>query len=91
MFEFTEKYSYPYLTILKKYKGKFNADTLTWSLPETIKSQFMSEKREIDARQAEKVKEVWARSCSRLGYDYVKKDTPEYDKVKELFKTLIKA
>jgi hypothetical protein len=89
-FTFAEKYTYQYLSILKKFKGKYDKKNSTWELPLDSKKEFMKEKAEIDYKEKIRAKETWEKACKELGYDFVKKDTEEYDKVKELFKTLIK-
>lgn len=85
-FLFTEKYSYPYNEILKRFNGKFNPETKHWSLPIIYKKSFNDAKKLVDQQQAEKASKIWRESCFDLGLKFVKKDTEEYFQVKELFK-----
>lgn len=89
-FVFSEKYSYQYLPILKRFGGKFDKNKMSWELPMDCKKEFLKEKSEIDFEQKQRAKKVWEMACTRLGFDFVKKDTEDYDKVRELFKELIK-
>jgi hypothetical protein len=89
-FIFNEKYSYPYNEILKKHNGKFNPDTKLWSLPIQNKKLFMTDKLALDLQKQEIARLAWADACSDLGHKYVKKETPEYYEVKELFKLKMK-
>jgi len=82
---FSEKYTYQYLDILRKYQGKFNKENKTWILPLKSKAEFLKEKRNVDNDNEIKVKTRWANACVDCGYKYVCKGTPQYDEVKALF------
>jgi hypothetical protein len=90
-FVFTEKYSYPYLDILRKYEGKFNKENKTWTLPLKHKAQFTQEKRNIDNENEIKVKCMWQKACSDCGYKYVSKGTNEYNEVRAVFLEYMKS
>jgi hypothetical protein len=90
MFQFDEKHSYPYNTILKQFEGKFNPETKTWSLPLKHKSRFLSAKQTIDIASKEKSQLVWSKACDAVGVKFAKKGTNEYDQVLEVFKQMIK-
>ncbi len=84
-FVFSEKYSYQYLDILRKYKGKFNKENKSWTLPLKSKAEFMKEKNNIDNDNEIKVKNRWMKACEDCGYKYVCKGTSEYNEVRSLF------
>jgi len=89
-FIFNEKYTYPFNEILKKYQGKFNPETKQWAVPLQNKKLFMQEKDLIQRQQQELARLAWGSSCDELGYKFVKRETPEYLEVKELFKLKMK-
>jgi hypothetical protein len=87
---FAEKYSYKYLTILRKFEGKFNKENKSWTLPLKSKAEFIKEKRSIDDDNEVKVRTYWAKACSDCGYKYVSRGTSEYDEVRSLFMEYMK-
>jgi hypothetical protein len=89
-FNFDEKYSYKYNDILKQHKGKFDADTKTWNLPLENKARFLSDKMVVDRKLNEQTKKVWKQACINCGFDFVKKESEEYNQVLSVFKDLIK-
>jgi hypothetical protein len=89
-FNFDEKYSYKYNEILKKHKGKFDDKTKVWSLPIENKARFLSDKMVVDNKIKEHTQKIWKQACKQCGFDFVKKETQEYDQVKEVFKELIR-
>ena len=90
-FVFTEKYSYPYNTILKEFEGKFNPTTKEWTLPLKNKARFLSAKQTVDIAQKEKSSRVWSEACESVGVTFASKGTEEYDQVLEVFKQLMKS
>ena len=88
-FTFTEKYSYQYLDLLRSFKGKFNKETKSWSLPESCKSEFMKEKEKIDRENKKVIQHKWGQALKQHNYTFVKKDTPEYSEVYKTFKELL--
>jgi hypothetical protein len=89
-FLFTEKYSYPYNDLLKKYKGKFNPETKQWRLPLLCKKEFQEEKQKLEIQLNDRASKIWVECCNDLGYKFVKRDTDEYFQVKELYKLKMK-
>jgi len=89
MFVFTEKYSYPYLEIIKKYEGKFDKETKTWSLPLKNKSKFHNDLVNFKTKESEHKQEKWKEACEAVGVKFASKGTEDYDQVLKVFKELI--
>ena len=89
-FEFTEKYTYAYLNLLKKSNAKFNPDTKTWSIPLQFKRVFFEQKKHLDDENKIKIQSLWLEACDDLGYKFVKKGTNEYLEVMSVFKAKLK-
>lgn len=88
-FEFSEQYSYKYIDIFRKYKAKFDKETKIWTMKDTDKNAFLKDKSRFDMEEEIKMKMNWAKACEQLGHKFVRKDTPEYEDVKIVFKKLI--
>ena len=88
-FVFTEKYSYPYLEIIKKYEGKFDKETKTWSLPLKHKSKFNNDIVNFKVKETEHKQEKWIEACRLVGVKFASKGTEDYDEVLKVFKELV--
>lgn len=83
---FDDKNAYILKDKIKEKGGKFNQEKKQWDLPfqEWLLLKRYSEK--VD----EERKKIWGTACKTLKYDFVRKDTKEYDQVLQLFKEMSK-
>lgn len=88
-FVFNEKFSYPYLEILKKYESKFDKESKTWSVPLKYKVKFNNDIVNFKVKESEKKQEKWKEACEAVGVKFASKGTEDYDEVLKVFKELI--
>lgn len=90
-FIFDEKFSYPFLSILRQFEGKFDQETKKWSVPLKHKSNFNQAVHKEKQRQKERLESNWKQACADVGVQFCKKGSPEYDDVMVVFKELMKS
>jgi hypothetical protein len=81
---------------LKFFRCLWDKESKTWRIPfEDVHlkrlSEFISKWNEMQEEVNEKKKDLWKQAQENLNLSFVKKETVEYDLVKEEFKRLIKA
>lgn len=76
---------------LKKLGCKFDAESKLWTLPEENYLAVFALMDKTNEQEEEKIHNTWRRACEFFNYKFVKKGTPEYDKVKTKFLELLKS
>ena len=74
---------------LKAYHCHWNPETKTWKAPDnTNKLEKYIEK--VNDGEKKKVNLIWQKACKEKGYEFVKKGTPQYEEVLQIFKNHLK-
>jgi hypothetical protein len=67
-------------------KARFNKEETCWMVPQGA----LAELQRLDKELGEPAKEAWKKACEKCGFRFVKKGTPEYEKVLVEFKRIMK-
>lgn len=79
------KGSYEYKETLKKYKGKWNNESKIWIVPNKFISDIEQECSIIKSHKDSAKRIKWQKALDHFGFDFVKKGTPEYQKVMDYY------
>ena len=79
--------SYEHKENFKFYKCKWDKDAKNWFVPSDADTTMILKLIEsINSVEKKKMEERWAEACNVCGFDFVKRGTPEYNKVMDKFK-----
>ena len=67
-------------------KARFDKDEKCWMVPQGA----LAELQRLDRELGEPAKVAWKKACEKCGFRFVKKGTPEYEKVLVVFKQIMK-
>jgi hypothetical protein len=87
--KFESRNSYKLMDSIKQIcngKARYDKEEKCWMVPQGA----LSELRRLDAEISEPSKEAWKKACEKCGFRFVKKGTPEYEKVLVVFKQIMK-
>ena len=87
--KFESKNSFKLMDSIKQIcngKARYDKEEKCWMVPQGA----LSELRRLDAEISEPSKEAWKKACEKCGFRFVKKGTPEYEKVLVVFKQIMK-
>jgi hypothetical protein len=87
--KFESKNSFKLMDSIKQIcngKARFDKDEKCWMVPQGA----LAELQRLDRELGEPAKEAWKKACEKCGFRFVKKGTPEYEKVLVVFKQIMK-
>ena len=87
--KFESKNSYKLMDKIKEIcsgKARFSKEETCWMVPQGA----LAELQRLDKELGEPAKEAWKKACEKCGFRFVKKGTPEYEKVLVEFKRIMK-
>ena len=87
--KFESKNSFKLMDSIKQIcngKARFDKDEKCWMVPQGA----LAELQRLDRELGEPAKESWKKACEKCGFRFVKKGTPEYEKVLVVFKQIMK-
>jgi hypothetical protein len=58
-------------------------------MKEADKEAFLKDKDQFDLNEEIRIRIAWSDACLETGHKFARKDTPEYDEVKTVFKRLL--
>jgi hypothetical protein len=82
---FNSKNAYQLKDLILLNSGKWDNKTKVWMVPPCSLVELNRESTKLDI----KAQNLWKEACQLAGVDFCKKGTPEYDKVKDIFKSMI--
>jgi len=82
---FTSKNAYQLRDLIRLNSGKWDATKKVWMVPPRSLTELNRESAKLDI----KAQNLWKEACNLAGVAFCKKGSPEYDKVKEIFKSMI--
>lgn len=71
-------------------KGHFDRETKVWMVPQGALAHLKELSENLNKKSKDTSMEIWKKACSSLGFRFVKKGTPEYEKVLIKFKEMMK-
>ena len=87
--KFESKNSFKLMDSIKQIcngKARFDKEEKCWMVPQGA----LAELQRLDRELGEPAKEAWKKACENCGFRFVKKGTPEYEKVLVEFKRIMK-
>jgi hypothetical protein len=82
---FNSKNAYQLKDLIRLNGGKWDNTKKTWMVPPKSLTELNRESAKLDI----KAQNLWKEACQLAGVNFCKKGTPEYERVKEIFKTMI--
>jgi hypothetical protein len=80
-------YTMPIKDILKRNKARYEPATRSWLIPDEARAQLFSEINSFEDKQRKERELKWTKACKNFGYDFVRKGSPEYEKVLAFYKS----
>jgi len=71
-------------------EAHFDKENRVWMVAKACLPELTRLSEDLISENKEKSKHVWKKACEQFNLSFVKKGTPEYDKVLQVFKELIK-